>query len=178
MGFCKLRVLVGDLTHGLLHLLHNEDDENERQDAADGHDKRDGRKDLGIGHGARKSQAEGIECCLSGDALIGEVAYDRESDPRQDDAQRVCEHDDRCENRDGGRDSEQCARHNGVLQCISCYSEFFALFPCLDEKEKRLRYDEDDDKKTESYHKAVFLKVFRDHKNTSYKISAYYTCQP
>lgn len=50
---------------------------------------------------------------------------------------------------------------------------FFALFPCLDEKEKRLRYDEDDDKKTESYHKAVFLKIFRDHKNTSYKISAY-----
>ena len=63
--------------------------------------------------------------------------------------------------------------NSGVLQCISCYSEFFALFPCLDEKEKRLRYDEDDDKKTESYHKAVFLKVFRDHKNTSYKFSAY-----
>ena len=51
--------------------------------------------------------------------------------------------------------------------------EFFALFPCLDEEEQRLRYDKDDDEKTESYHKAVFLEVFRDHKNTSYKFSAY-----
>ena len=40
-------------------------------------------------------------------------------------------------------------------------------------EEKRLRYDKDNDKKTEPYHKAVFLKIFRDHKNTSYKISAY-----
>lgn len=115
-GVGKLRVLVGDLAHGLLHLLHNEDDENERQDAADSHDKGYRRKNLGVGDGARKSQTEGIERCLRGDALIGEVAYDREPYPRQDDAQGVCEHDDSSENRDGGSDGKHRARHDRILQ--------------------------------------------------------------